>query len=69
MKKTNNPQKPQLNIAVVSGSFYWVKPFYNSEFEPAKARLDYRDEICFAFTDGSTMSIDAVWEVEPLNCR
>ena len=66
---SNKPQKPQLNIAVVSGSFYWVKPFYNSEFEPAKARLDYRNEICFAFTDGSTMSIDAVWAVEPLNYR
>jgi hypothetical protein len=66
---SNKPQKPQLNIPVVSGSFYWIKPFHNSEFEPAKARLDYRDEICFAFTDGSTMSIDAVWEVEPLNYR
>lgn len=66
---SNKPQKPQLNIDVVSGSFYWVKPFYHSEFEPAKARLDYRNEICFAFTDGSTMSIDVVWAVEPLNCR
>lgn len=65
----NKPQKPQLNIIVVNGSFYWVKPFHNSEFEPAKAKLDYRDEMCFAFTDGSIMSIDVVWEVEPLNYR
>jgi len=67
---SNKPQKPQFNIAVVSGSFYWVKPYYNEEFEPAKAKDQYQNgTLYFCFTNGSIMEVDRAWEVEPLNYR
>ena len=66
----NTPQKPQLNITVVSGNFYWVKPYYKDEFEPAKAKDKYQNgTLYFCFTNGSIMEVDRVWEVELLNYR
>lgn len=35
---SNKSQKPKLNIAIVSGSFYWVRPFKGDDFEPAKCK-------------------------------
>ena len=67
---SNKPQKPQLNIAVVSGSFYWVRPFHKDEFEPAKCRDRNGDgKLWFCFTNGSVMEVERAWEVEPLNKR
>jgi hypothetical protein len=67
---SNKPQKPQLNIAVVSGSFYWVRPFHEDEFEPAKCRDRNGDgKLWFCFTNGSVMEVERAWEVEPLNYR
>jgi hypothetical protein len=63
----NKPEKPQLNIPVVDGSFYWVRPFLGRDFEPAKAKYRYGgDELYFGFTDGSVMEVKRAWEVEPL---
>jgi len=65
---SNKPQKPQLNTTIVNGSFYWVKPFYNDEFEPAKVKDRHQNGVLyFYFTNGSVMEIDRAWEVEPLN--
>jgi hypothetical protein len=67
---SNKPEKPQLNIAVVSGSFYWVRPYYGEEFEPAKAKDRYQNGVLyFCFTNGSVMEVERAWEVEPLNYR
>lgn len=67
---SKKPEKPQLNIAVVSGSFYWVRPFHKDEFEPAKCKDRYGDgKLWFCFTNGSVMEVERAWEVEPLNYR
>lgn len=67
---SNKPEKPQLNIPVVSGRFYWVRPFFGKDFEPAKAKYRYgSEELYFGFTDGSVMEVKRAWEVEPLNYR
>lgn len=67
---SNKPQRPKLNIPVVSGSFYWVRPFHNDEFEPAKCKIqDGTDKLYFFFTDGSRMEVERAWQVEPLNYR
>jgi hypothetical protein len=67
---SNKPQKPKLNIAVVSGNFYWVRPFHKEDFEPAKCKELYgTDKLYFFFTNGSRMEVERAWEVEPLNYR
>ena len=66
----NKPQKPQLNIPVVSGSFYWARPYYNEDFEPAKAKDRYQNGVLyFYFTNGSVMEVECAWEVKALNYR
>lgn len=69
MNNSNKPQKPLLkNIPLVSGNFYWVRPFSKDEFEPAKCREPYGSEkLYFFFTNGSMMEVERAWEVEPLN--
>lgn len=53
---------------VVSGSFYWVRPFQKDEFEPAKCKELYgTDKLYFFFINGSRMEVERAWEVEPLN--
>lgn len=67
---SNKPQKPQLNIPVVSGSFYWVRPYHGEEFEPAKCRELYGSgKLYFFFTNGSRMEVEHALEVELLNYR
>lgn len=67
MPKDN--RKPKLDIPLVDGSFYWVRPFENDKFEPAVCRRQGIDgmSIYFRFTDGSRMDAESVWEAEPLN--
>ena len=38
-QKPNKPQKPQLNIAVVSGSFYWVNHLITANLNQQKQEL------------------------------
>ena len=65
---SKKPEKPKLNIPIVNGNFYWVRPFFGKDFEPAKAICRYESkELYFGFTDGSIMSVQQAWEVEPLN--
>lgn len=68
--KLDRPQKPQLNITLVSGSFYWVRPYHRDDFEPAKCKERYGHKgLWFCFTDGSVMEVERAWEVEPLNYK
>lgn len=65
---SNKSQKPKLNIAIVSGSFYWVRPFKGDDFEPAKCKDRYGNgNLYFCFTNGSVMEVERAWEVESLN--
>ena len=64
---SNKPEKPQLNIAVVSGSFYWVRPFHKDEFEPAKCRDRYgKGNLYFCFTNGSIMEVERAYDYRDL---
>ena len=60
------PKKPELNIPLVAGNYYWVRTDYNKEFEPAKCDFRHGDYLYFYFTNGSVMEVERVWEVEPL---
>ena len=60
--------KELLNMPVVSGSYYWVKCFKDSEYEPAKAKQRYGEgEMCFYFTNGSVKECRYVADYKELN--
>lgn len=62
--KPIKPTKPQLNVEIKSGKFYWVRPYYQDNFEPAKCRTySELDKLYFYFTNGSRMEVERVWEV------
>ena len=66
----NKLEKPELKIPIILGNYYWVKPFQNNEFQPARCEDPYRTgNLCFCFTNGMRMQVGNVWEVEPLNYK
>lgn len=58
-------KKPQLNIDIIIDNYYWVRPFENDKFEPAKCNF-YAKELYFFFTNGSRMPTSSAWEVKSL---
>ena len=62
--------KEALHIAVVSGSYYWVKCFKDSEYEPAKGKDRYGNgKMYFCFTNGSIKECKYVVDYKELNYR
>ncbi len=62
-----NTDKVDEKTNPVEGKFYWVRPFKNDEFEPAKCK--YRQgssKLWFCFTNGSVMEVERVCEFEQL---
>ena len=59
-------KKPISHMPPTEGEYYWVKQSQNSKFEPAEAMLDLQNGIIFSFTSGKFISIEAIWEYEPL---
>lgn len=58
------------SIPVVSGSYYWVKCFKDSEYEPAKAKDRHGNgELYFCFTNGSVKECKYVVDYKELNYR
>lgn len=73
MKKEQNLNKLQtqaLTIPVVSGSYYWVKCFKDSEYQPAVAKDRYgKGVMYFCFTNGSVKECKYVVDYKELNYR
>lgn len=70
MNTENNSQentKQGLTIPV-SGSYYWVKCFKDSDYEPAKAKDRYGNGVMyFCFTDGGVKECNSVVDYKELN--
>lgn len=65
---SDNTQKQQNNIPIVSDSFYWVRISQKDSYEPAKCTDYYGNgNLYFKFTDGSIIGIDSVYGVDVLN--
>lgn len=63
-----NPQAGNSPLGVVSGSYYWVKCFKDSEYEPAKAKDRYgKGVMYFCFTDGGVKECNSVVDYKELN--
>lgn len=73
MKKEQNLENSTeqvLTIPVIDGSYYWVKPFKDKEYEPAKAKNRYRNgKMYFCFTNGSVKECKYVVDYKELNYR
>lgn len=68
--KNKKNEKEQCTIPVVSGSYYWVKCFKDSEYEPAKAKDRYGNGVMyFCFTNGSVKECKYVVDYKELNYR
>ncbi len=70
-KETSNlPQTEVLNIAIVSGSYYWVKCFTDDEYEPTVAVDHYNSgTMYFKFLNGAVRECRLVADYKELNYR
>ena len=69
-EKLNLEETANSDLGVVSGSYYWVKCFKDSEYEPAKVKDRYgKGVMYFCFTNGSVKECDSVVNYKELNYR